>query len=34
MVLGSIGMTECDAFMRDGQIMVVYESVLGSPAEW
>jgi RimJ/RimL family protein N-acetyltransferase len=33
MVLGSIGMTECDAFMRDGHIMVVYESVLDSPAE-
>ncbi len=26
-VLGSIGMRECDAFLRDGNIMVVYESV-------
>jgi RimJ/RimL family protein N-acetyltransferase len=30
MVLGSIGMTESDAFMRDGHIMVVYESLLDS----
>ncbi len=28
MVLGSIGMRECDAFMRDGHIMLVYESLL------
>jgi RimJ/RimL family protein N-acetyltransferase len=28
MVLGSIGMSECDAFLRDGHIMLVYESVL------
>ena len=27
MVLGSIGMTECDAFLRDGHVMLVYESV-------
>jgi RimJ/RimL family protein N-acetyltransferase len=27
MVLGSIGMHECDAFLRDGHIMLVYESV-------
>ena len=27
MVLGSIGMTECDAFLRDGHIMLVYESL-------
>ena len=26
MVLGSIGMRECDAFLRDGHIMLVYES--------
>jgi RimJ/RimL family protein N-acetyltransferase len=26
MILGSIGMTECDAFIRDGHIMLVYES--------
>jgi RimJ/RimL family protein N-acetyltransferase len=26
MVLGSIGMTECDAFLRDGHVMLVYES--------
>ena len=26
MVLGSIGMTECDAFLRGGHIMLVYES--------
>jgi hypothetical protein len=26
MVLGSIGMTECDAFIREGHIMLVYES--------
>jgi RimJ/RimL family protein N-acetyltransferase len=26
-VLGSIGMTECDSFMRDGWQMLVYESV-------
>jgi RimJ/RimL family protein N-acetyltransferase len=30
MVLGSIGMRECDAFLRDGHIMLVYESVAGS----
>jgi RimJ/RimL family protein N-acetyltransferase len=30
MVLGSIGMTESDAFMRDGHIMVVYESLVDS----
>jgi RimJ/RimL family protein N-acetyltransferase len=29
MVLGSIGMSECDAFLRDGHIMLVYESVRG-----
>ncbi len=33
MVLGSIGMTESDAFLRNGHIMVVYESLLGPPAE-
>ena len=27
MVLGSIGMTECDAFLRDGHVMLVYESL-------
>ncbi len=27
MVLGSIGMRECDAFLRDGHLMLVYESV-------
>jgi RimJ/RimL family protein N-acetyltransferase len=27
MVLGSIGMHECDAFLRDGHVMMVYESV-------
>ena len=27
MVLGSIGMVECDAFLRDGHVMLVYESV-------
>lgn len=27
MVLGSIGMRECDVFLRDGHIMLVYESV-------
>jgi RimJ/RimL family protein N-acetyltransferase len=27
MVLGSIGMCECDAFLRDGHVMLVYESV-------
>ena len=27
MVLGSIGMRECDAFLRDGHTMLVYESV-------
>ena len=26
MVLGSIGMRECDAFLRDGHTMLVYES--------
>lgn len=26
MVLGAIGMRECDAFLRDGNIMLVYES--------
>ena len=26
MVLGSIGMSECDAFLRDGHVMLVYES--------
>jgi RimJ/RimL family protein N-acetyltransferase len=31
MVLGSIGMTESDAFMRDGHIMAVYESRLDPP---
>jgi RimJ/RimL family protein N-acetyltransferase len=30
MVLGSIGMTECDAFIRDGHVMLVYESVSGA----
>ncbi len=28
MVLGSIGMRECDAFLRDGHMMLVYESIL------
>ena len=28
MVLGSIGMRECDAFLRDGHLMLVYESVV------
>ena len=28
MVLGSIGMHECDAFLRDGHVMLVYESVI------
>jgi RimJ/RimL family protein N-acetyltransferase len=32
MVLGSIGMTECDAFIREGHIMVVYESLLARGA--
>ncbi len=27
MVLGSIGMRECDAFLRNGLIMLVYESI-------
>jgi len=27
MVLGSIGMRECDAFLRDGHVMLVYESL-------
>jgi RimJ/RimL family protein N-acetyltransferase len=27
MVLGSIGMHECDAFLRDGHVMLMYESV-------
>ena len=27
MVLGSIGMRECDAFLRDGHVMLVFESV-------
>ena len=27
MVLGSIGMRECDAFLRDGHLMLVYESL-------
>ena len=27
MVLGSIGMRECDVFLRDGHIMLVYESL-------
>jgi RimJ/RimL family protein N-acetyltransferase len=31
MLLGSIGMTECDAFLRDGHIMLVYESVFVMP---
>ncbi len=26
MVLGSIGMHECDAFLRDGHVMLVYQS--------
>ena len=30
MVLGSIGMVECDAFLRDGHVMLVYESVIPS----
>ena len=30
MVLGSIGMHECDAFLRDGHVMLVYESVAAS----
>ena len=29
MVLGSIGMRECDVFLRDGHMMLVYESVTG-----
>jgi RimJ/RimL family protein N-acetyltransferase len=33
MVLGSIGMTECDAFMRDGHIMLVYESLASATNE-
>lgn len=28
MVLGSIGMVECDAFLRDGHVMLVYESIV------
>ncbi len=28
MVLGSIGMRECDVFFRDGHMMLVYESVV------
>jgi RimJ/RimL family protein N-acetyltransferase len=32
MVLGSIGMRECDAFLRHGLIMLVYESVAVSRA--
>ncbi len=28
MVLGSIGMHECDAFLRDGHVMLVYESTV------
>ncbi len=31
MVLGSIGMTECDAFLREGHIMLVYESLAARP---
>ena len=27
MVLGSIGMRECDAFLREGHLMLVYESL-------
>ncbi len=27
MVLGSIGMRECDVFLRDGHVMLVYESL-------
>jgi hypothetical protein len=27
MVLGGIGMVECDAYLRDGYRVVVYESV-------
>jgi RimJ/RimL family protein N-acetyltransferase len=27
MVLGSIGMRECDAFLRNGMVMLVYESL-------
>ena len=30
MVLGSIGMRECDAFLRDGHTMLVYESKRGT----
>ncbi len=29
MVLGSIGMIECDAFLRDGRVMIVYDSLHG-----
>lgn len=31
-VLGSIGMAECDSFMREGYRMVTYESVVTLPA--
>lgn len=26
-VLGSIGMTECETFVHDGQVMILYESI-------
>ncbi len=33
MVLGGIGMTECDSFTRDGLRMLLYESVVRSPGQ-
>jgi RimJ/RimL family protein N-acetyltransferase len=33
MVLGSIGMTECERFERDGETMLTYESVRPPPPE-
>ncbi len=33
MVLGSIGMRECDAFLRDGHVMLVYESLAAGDKE-
>jgi len=32
MVLGSIGMTECDSFVQQGHPMVMYQSVVSRPA--
>ncbi len=32
MVLGGIGMTECEAFIQQGHRMVMYESVVSPPA--